>query len=45
MIPSWSKDPSMASRMINARAETIHEKPAFRAPFARKRCWSGGQFL
>lgn len=38
LIPSWSKDPSMASRMINARAETIHEKPAFRAPFARKRC-------
>ena len=38
LIPSWSKDPSMGSRMINARAETVHEKPAFRAPFARKRC-------
>ncbi len=38
LIPSWSKDPSMASRMINARAETIHEKPAYRVPFARKRC-------
>ncbi len=38
LIPSWSKDPSMASRMINARAETIHEKPAYRTPFARKRC-------
>jgi putative SOS response-associated peptidase YedK len=38
LIPSWSKDPSMASRLINARAETVHEKPAFRVPFARKRC-------
>ena len=38
LIPSWSKDPSMASRMINARAETLHEKPAYRVPFARKRC-------
>ncbi len=38
LIPSWSKDPSMGSRMINARAETVHEKPAFRAPFAHKRC-------
>lgn len=38
LIPSWSKDPSMASRMINARAETIHEKPAYRGPFARRRC-------
>ncbi len=38
LIPSWSKDPSMGSRMINARAETLHEKPAYRVPFARKRC-------
>ena len=38
LIPSWSKDPAMASRMINARAETIHEKPAYRGPFARRRC-------
>lgn len=38
LIPSWSKDPSMGSRLINARAETVHEKPAFRAPFQRKRC-------
>ena len=38
LIPSWSKDPSMGARMINARAETVHEKPAFRASFARKRC-------
>ena len=38
LIPSWSKDPSMAGRMINARAETLPEKPAYRVPFARKRC-------
>lgn len=38
LIPSWSKDPSMSSRMINARAESLHEKPAYRVPFARKRC-------
>jgi putative SOS response-associated peptidase YedK len=38
LIPSWSKDPSMSGRMINARAESLHEKPAYRVPFARKRC-------
>ncbi|MEK7808669.1 MAG: SOS response-associated peptidase [Chloroflexota bacterium] len=36
LIPSWSKDPSMG--MINARAETIREKPAFRAALKRRRC-------
>jgi putative SOS response-associated peptidase YedK len=38
LIPSWAKDPSIGSRMINARAETIEEKPAFRASFKRHRC-------
>lgn len=38
LIPSWSKDPTMGSRMINARAETIREKPAFRAALKRRRC-------
>lgn len=38
LIPSWSKDPSIGSRMINARTETLQEKPAYRASFARKRC-------
>jgi putative SOS response-associated peptidase YedK len=37
LIPSWSKDPAMGSRMINARAETIREKPAFRAALKRRR--------
>ena len=38
LIPSWAKDPSMGSRMINARSETAAEKPAFRAAFKRRRC-------
>ncbi len=38
LIPSWAKDPSIGSRMINARAETIADKPAFRAAFRRRRC-------
>ncbi|MBF2002054.1 MAG: SOS response-associated peptidase [Synechococcales cyanobacterium M58_A2018_015] len=38
LIPSWAKDPSMGARMINARAETVTEKPAFRAAFKRRRC-------
>lgn len=38
LIPSWAKDPKIGSRMINARAETLAEKPAFRGPFRYKRC-------
>lgn len=38
LIPSWAKDPSIGNRMINARAETLLEKPAFRHAFARRRC-------
>ncbi len=38
LIPSWSKDPSIGARLINARAETVPEKPSFRAPFRRRRC-------
>jgi putative SOS response-associated peptidase YedK len=36
--PSWAKDPSIGSRMINARAETVSVKPAFRRAFAHRRC-------
>lgn len=38
LIPSWSKDTSFGSRMINARGETVAEKPAFRAAYKRRRC-------
>lgn len=38
LIPSWAKDPSIGNRMINARADTLAEKPAFRAAFRRRRC-------
>jgi putative SOS response-associated peptidase YedK len=38
LVPFWAKDPGTGSRMINARAETAHEKPAFRAAFERRRC-------
>ena len=38
LIPYWAKDASIGNRMINARAEGIVEKPAFRASFERRRC-------
>lgn len=38
LIPSWAKDKSMGSRMINARAETVVEKPSFRNALRRRRC-------
>ncbi|MEV5971671.1 SOS response-associated peptidase [Streptomyces sp. NPDC051921] len=38
LVPSWAKDPKSGSRMINARVETVHEKPAYRRAFARRRC-------
>jgi putative SOS response-associated peptidase YedK len=38
LVPSWAKDPSIGSRMINARSETLAEKPAFRRAFAKRRC-------
>lgn len=38
LIPSWAKDPTIGNRMINARAETLAEKPAFRGSYKYKRC-------
>jgi putative SOS response-associated peptidase YedK len=38
LIPSWSKDPTIASRLINARSETVDKKPAFREAFRQRRC-------
>jgi putative SOS response-associated peptidase YedK len=38
LIPSWAKDPSIGNRLINARAETLAEKPSFRSSYKYKRC-------
>ena len=38
LVPSWSKDATHASSLINARAETAAEKPSFRGPFRNRRC-------
>jgi len=38
LVPPWAKDPSIGNRMINARAESLATKPAFRAAFRRRRC-------
>lgn len=37
LIPSWAKDPKIGTRMINARAESVADKPAFRGPFKKRR--------
>jgi putative SOS response-associated peptidase YedK len=50
LVPSWAKDPALGQKLINARAETLAEKPAFRSALQRRRClifadgfyeWSG----
>jgi putative SOS response-associated peptidase YedK len=38
LIPSWAKDSKMGSKLINARAETVAEKPSFRSAFRQRRC-------
>lgn len=38
LIPPWADDPQIGSRMINARGETVAEKPSFRAAFKKRRC-------
>jgi putative SOS response-associated peptidase YedK len=38
LIPSWSKDPTIGDRMINARVESLAEKPSFRNAYKRRRC-------
>ncbi|HET7689419.1 MAG TPA: SOS response-associated peptidase [Nocardioidaceae bacterium] len=38
LVPFWAKDPAIGNKMINARMETVAEKPAFKQPFAKRRC-------
>lgn len=38
LVPAWAKDPAIGYKMINARAETIGEKPSFKRPFEKNRC-------
>lgn len=38
LVPSWARDTSIGNKMINARAETLTEKPAFRTPLRQRRC-------
>jgi putative SOS response-associated peptidase YedK len=38
LVPSWAKDPTIGNRLINARSETVAERPAFRAAVKRRRC-------
>lgn len=38
LIPKWAKDESIGSKLINARAETVHEKPSFQDAFRSRRC-------
>jgi putative SOS response-associated peptidase YedK len=38
LIPSWATDPTIAYKLINARAETVAEKPSFRSAFKQRRC-------
>ncbi|MDH3588561.1 MAG: SOS response-associated peptidase [Gammaproteobacteria bacterium] len=38
LVPFWAKDKSIGNRMINARAETLTEKPAYKDPFRKRRC-------
>ena len=38
LVPSWAKDISIGNQMINARGESVHEKPSFRSAFKSRRC-------
>jgi putative SOS response-associated peptidase YedK len=38
LVPSWAKSPEVGAKMINARAETVHEKPSYRRAFTTRRC-------
>jgi putative SOS response-associated peptidase YedK len=38
LVPSWATDPKTGARMINARVESVHDKPAYRRAFVKRRC-------
>lgn len=38
LLPAWAKDPALGNRLINARSETVADKPAFRSAFKSRRC-------
>lgn len=38
LVPFWAKDPAIGNKMINARMETVHQKPAYKRAFAQRRC-------
>jgi putative SOS response-associated peptidase YedK len=38
LVPAWAKNPSLTSGLINARVETLHEKPSFKRAFQKRRC-------
>ena len=38
LVPSWAKEPGIGNKLINARAETIQEKPSFKVALSRRRC-------
>ena len=38
LIPKWAKDPKIGNKLINARSETVYEKPSFKESFTQKRC-------
>lgn len=38
LVPAWSRDEKIGNKMINARSETLHEKPSFKSLLSRKRC-------
>ena len=38
LVPGWAKDPKIGSQLVNARCETVAEKPSFRSAFKQRRC-------
>jgi putative SOS response-associated peptidase YedK len=45
LVPSWATNAKIGIKLINARAETVHEKPAYRRAFATRRCLLPGWLL